>query len=311
MMDGAAPAAATNGEAKPEAKTEAPKTNGHAKEDDAEPGEITINADGKAIDKTTGRFVPKDVALRWKGEAKEAKSQNDTLIKSVVQLQERLATLLEPKSDPTKAQTAEEKRIDPTEDYFGAYNQLVEKVSKLESKLAETSTETKGQLEARELRERFVQDAQRFTGTEKAFPAAYQYLIESLHTELEAEGVDDKGERDRQIAENIRDRATRLLRAGKSPAQTIWAIAKSRGFQAKPAVDPNAENEAKAKAELDRINRAKGATHTLNGAGSSGGGEALTLQKLASLAGDDYGAQRRAYIAKHGEHAWRQLIGGA
>jgi hypothetical protein len=303
------PAPAKNGEAKPNG------ANGHDKAEDGEAGEdeggITINAEGKAINKATGRYIPQSAYLRVKGEAKEAKSQNDVLVKSVVQLQEKLATILERGASPQTTQANEpEKEIDPSEDIFGAFNQLSKKLKALETKGTEAHKETSAQIEAREMRDRFVSDAQRFTSREASFPQAYQYLMESLHTELAAEGVSDEKERASQIAENIRDRATRLLKQGKSPAETIFAIAKARGFAAKPANDPNAEKEAKAKAELERINATKSATHTLNGAGGTGGMEGLTLQKLASLTGEDYSSARRAFISKHGEAAWRQMIGG-
>ena len=308
-LEGGTPAKAAEpapvADAKPDAKVDEPKADG----DDGEPGEITINADGKAIDKTTGRFVPHSAYKRVQGEAKEYKQQTQDLMRRVVQTQDRLAQLLEPQ-EAAKAQPEAEQAIDPEQDVFGYLRQMAKRQEALEKRLSEANDKTSAKLETTELRERFVSDAQRFTAREPAFAQAYQHVITTLHKELEAEGLGDEGERNRMIAENIRDRATRLLKAGKSPAEAIWAIAQARGFQAKPVVDPNTEKEAAAKAELERINKTKAATHTLNGAGGGGLGEGLTLQKLASLAGDEYSAARRQFITKNGETAWRALIGG-
>jgi vacuolar-type H+-ATPase subunit I/STV1 len=249
------------------------------------------------------------VALRWKSEAKEAKSNVDQMMRRVVQTQERLAQLLEPQ-EQAKAQPEPEKPIRAEDDVFGYLAQMAKRFETLEQRLMSANKQTTEKLETTELRDGFVKDAQRFAAKEPAFAQAYQHVISTLHKELAAEGLDDEGERNKMIAENIRDRATRLLRAGKSPAEAIWAIAQARGFQATPAVDPNIAKEASAKAELDRINRTKAATQSLNGAGGGGLGEGLTLQKLANLAGDDYSNARRSYISKHGETAWRNLIGG-
>lgn len=312
IMEGKAPAAPLTEKA-PEQPT---ATNGKTVEpakaaegDDVEPGEITINADGKAIDKATGRFVPHSAYKRVQSEAKEAKQQASELMRRVVQTQERLATLLEPQPEPAK-KAEPEPVLDPEKDIFGAFRQLAKRYEVLENRLKEATSTTAQKLENTDLRERFVSDAQRFTAKEPAFAAAYQYVIDSMNKELEAEGFADATERTKMIAENIRDRATRLLRANKSPAETIWAIAQTRGFKPTPPNDPAKEKEAQAKAELDRINKTKGATMTLNGAGTAGTTEGLTLQKLASLTGEDYSSARRAYIGKYGESAWRQLIGG-
>jgi hypothetical protein len=305
-LNGKAPAVKTDAPAKP--VTETAKTNGHAAEE-GEPGEITINADGKPVDKATGRFVPHSAYMRVKGEAKEAKTQSDTLVRSVVQLQEKLANLLEPQQQQTQ-QAKPDVAPDPEEDVFGAIKWALKKMADVETRLTKTSTETNATLENTDMRERFVADAQKFTTKEPAFAQAYQHVIDGLHKELEVEGMTDAAERGRMIAENIRDRAVRLMKANKSPAEAIWAIAQSRGFQAKPAVDPAKEKEEQSRAEIDRLNKTKEATASLSGAGAGGGLEGLTLQKLASLTGDAYGEQRRAYIGKHGESAWRKLIGG-
>lgn len=293
-------------DAKPAAKTEepAPKADG----DEAEPDAITINADGKPIEARTGKFVPLARFMEKNKEAKESKAQLSDMMRRVVQTQDRLAQLLEPQ-EQTKAVAEPEKAIDPEQDVFGYLKQMAKRFETLEQKLTNANKATSEKLETTELREGFVKDAQRFAAKEPAFAQAYQHLLGTLHKEYEADGIADEGERNRMIAENIRDRATRMLKAGKSPAEAIWAIAQARGFQAKPAVDPNTEKEAAAKAELERINRTKSATQSLNGAGGGGLGEGLTVQKLASLAGEDFAKAKRDYIAKNGQDAWSKLLG--
>ncbi len=315
MMDGTAPEpAAKNGEVKPALATNG-KAAAEAKPngEEAEPGEVIVEEDGTARDTKTGRYVPKSAYLRVKGEAKETRTANESLTKSVVQLQERLAILTEalPKTADAEA-LAEEKPIDPTEDVFGFLAQMGKRLDTLASKLDTTSKATEAKLSNTELRDQFLRDAQRFSTTQPAFTQAYAHVMDTLHKELEAEGVSDKTERDRAIAENIRDRATRLLKAGKSPAEAIWNIAAARGFRAQPAVDPGAEKEAAAKAELARINQTKAAGATLTGAGGVGNTEGLTTAKIQEIAvrgGDQYGATRRDYIKRYGEDAWKKLLG--
>lgn len=308
-MESGAPAKSADpapAEAKPAAKVEepAPKADG----DEADADAITLNSEGKPIDVRTGKFVPLGRFLEKAKSEKAARQQLDEMMRKVVHTQDRLAQLLEPQPEVRKAPEPEAP-VDPENDVFGYLRQLGKRFETLEQRLTEAQQKTAGKLETTELRDGFMKDAQRFATKEPAFAEAYQHVIGTLHKELEAEGYGDEGERNRMIAENIRDRATRLLKAGKSPAEAIWAIAQARGFQAKPAVDPNAEKEAAAKAELERINRTKSATQSLNGAGGGGLGEGLTVQKLASLAGDDFANAKRQFIAKNGQDAWSKLLG--
>lgn len=298
-----------NGAAKPaEAKTAAAQpTEATTDDGEMEPGEITINADGKPIDTKTGRFVPKSVMLRYKGEAKEAKATIDTLRTQVIQARERLS-LFEEATKPKDEPKPELKPVDPKEDIFGAYEYVAKQLAALQEQLTNTTKTTEAQLTETRNRDAFVSDARRFAAQEPTFTEAFGFLRAQYDAELEAMGIADKDQRDARLTSELRNFVDGAIANKQSPAELLFKRAKARGYQPKPA-QPQGESEAekKAREEIERINAGKAASATLGGAGGGVIADKLDINKLASMPEGEYYETRKAFIAKHGQTAWNKL----
>lgn len=296
----------------PAEKTTPAKANGvdhpEIKDDDAEPGEITINSDGKPVDAKTGRFVPKAAYLRKADEAKEYKGKSETMLTEVARLKERLTLLTEvmeaEKTPVTK--TEAEQPIDPKEDLIGAMAQLAKQIEALKGDQTKVQNETRAQLEARDLRDWTMSDARSFATKTPDFQQAMAHAVavqEAAQVALGLSAEDAKA----AVQEQLRGLIAEAKKSGKSWAERVYAYAKVVGY-AKPAESGESEAEKAARLEIERINNGQNASQSLRGAGGNGVGEALTREKVAMMDEGTYADTRRAYIAKHGAGAWEKFM---
>lgn len=283
-------------EVKPEAKETAPAEAG----DDAEPGEIEISADGTARDTKTGRFVPKSAYLRVRDEAKSYRDQASKYRDAAIQARERLALYAEAVGDTGKPKEPEPPK--PEEDIFGFAQHMANKVQQLEAEMRGNAQQTQAQRAVE-------QDMRTFVSKEPGFVEAFGFLAAQVDAELTARGVADAATRQRMINEQARDVMIDSLRNGRSGAETIFSIAKARGWAPKPAVDPATEAAAKTAAEIAKINEAKAAGASLRSAGAPGVPDVLTAERISNMNDAEYSRTRTDYIAKHGRGAWNRLIG--
>jgi glutaredoxin 2 len=304
---------------KPKEQTTPAKANGvdhpEIKDDDAEPGEITINSDGKPVDAKTGRFVPKAAYLRKAEEVKtktaevnEYRGKTENLLSEVVKLKERLSLLtevanLEKKGTQTNDQPA---IIDPKEDLIGAFDALMKKVAELEKGPQKDVQEVKAQLEARELRDWTMSDARSFAAKTPDFQQAMAHAVAVQEAAQVALGLSAE-EAKAAVQEQLRGLIADAKKNGKSWAERVYAYAKVVGY-AKAAEPGESEAEKAARAEIERINNGQAASASLRGAGGNGVGEVLTREKVAMMDENEYANTRRSYIAKHGAGAWEKFM---
>ncbi|MGD9724510.1 MAG: hypothetical protein AB7U76_24995 [Pirellulales bacterium] len=296
--------------AQPETSVEvspaAPEADAPSDDEPSEDGEITIDANGNAKDTKTGRFVPKSAFLRVKGEAKELKGETAKLREALIQSRERLAILTEANAPAQKApevDLADEPDIDPEEDIFAAYKQQQRRLAKMQEALKTNEQRTTAQ----QMQSAFIQDVQSFTAKSPDFTQAFAHLVAQRHAALEALGVEDKAQRDTMIQTEARDLVNETIKAGKSPAERIYKLASAMGYK---AAAPKTDALTKAAEQIERLENGQRQTVSLKGAGGGGVQEQLTAAKYASMGDDEALAARASYIAKHGEGAWRRLLGG-
>jgi len=284
-------------------------------DDDLEPGEVTINADGKAIDSKTGRFVPKSAYLRVKGEVGELKGTTEQLRTQLIQAKERLSIYAEATTAPAAAAApAKEapKRVDPAEDLFAHNAYLEHTVGELQKRLEQIegkTTATQQGLENRDLQQYAKSDAEAFAAKTPDFSAALQHVsaaLEKAAVRFGATPEEAKTEAVKQIHAFINQNRG----AKKSWASEAYDWAKEIGYAPKPAGGGETAEQKAAREEVERINAGKAASTSLRGAGGNGVGEQVTREKLATMPEGEYFNTKRAYVAKHGVDGWNRLIGG-
>lgn len=313
VMEGKAPASAT-----PEARQardpagasgEPPAQKDEQQGDDE--AEIEIGGDGTVRDLKTGRFVRHEAFVRTKNELKSAKEANEKMAGEVFRTRERLAILTELSQPATQKQEqqAPAKTINPEEDIFGAFNQLMEQNKALSEKLEKTATETQAQFDTRALNEYVVSDATRFAGEKPDFQKALQHAL-MVQDKIEGRmGNTDPAERTKAVNDALRQIVTQSKKSGKSWAETVYNIALDYGYQPEaPAAQQDVSPEARD--GIDRINRGQAAAVSMRHSGSGGVPEQLTLSKIASMDEREYLQVRRDYIAKNGMQQWNAFESG-
>jgi hypothetical protein len=282
---------------------------------DAEPGEIVINADGRAIEKGTGRFVPREAFLRVKGEAQAVRGKAETLSTENAGLKERLALALDllNQGEPGSAgKGADEPApvLNPKEDLIGTVEAILKKLEAAEKAPSKDLQEVKAKLEATEIKEYTLGSARTFQQSHPDFQQALNHAMavqEAVQVSLGLSAEDAKTQVQAQLKSLIAD----AKKAGVNWAERVYVIAGKFGYQ-KPDAEGDGKSEAEkaAEAEIERINNGKNASASLRGAGGGGVGEVMTAEKVVGLPFDEYHTFRRNYVSKHGQSGWDRFIGG-
>lgn len=261
---------------------------------DDEDAEITIEigADGKPRDLKTGRFVPHGALHKERERRKAIESELLTYREKMARADERLQVLNQiigaQEGDPSQAQH-EEQPIDPETDIFGAFKQAMDKINSLQQKLTERDQREQSTAAEQNLVTVYQQDAVRFLQEKPDFKDAYFHLVEARHKELEALGVGDKGQRNALIAQEEKGLVAQALKAQKSPAQVIYALAQARGFSGSSAASsPNpAPSPNPAAQKLENIKQGQQKTVSLSNAGGSPG-EGMSIEALVNMSDEDF-----------------------
>jgi hypothetical protein len=287
----------------------------------ADPDEEPVGDDGRP--RNPGRFIrfgafdkernrrkelERELTTEREGRAKEREAQ--------ARLTERLDLLnaaLRPAADGGMADAQPAPPPDPEKDIFGYVRWQDQRLADLQHRLDETARhsqqrhqQTAAQLAESHLRSAYMNDAQRFAVASPDFLEAYQHLLRGRDEELAHVGVADAKQRAAMIAAEERDIVEASLRAGLSPAQRIYGLARLRGY-APAAVAGSPGSTAAAPSVSDEIARIKagaGASKSLSQAGGTGGG--LTLEALASMPQEEFDA----WLAKASRAQVRAVMGG-
>jgi hypothetical protein len=304
MLDGGEPAPVAKPVAKPVATQDDQQPAG---DDDGAEAEIEVGADGQVRDLKTGRFVRHEAFLRTKQQAKSETERANRLAEEVVRSRERLAIYAELSQPGAERQQQEPaKPIDPSEDVFGALQQLMEENKALKAQFEKASSETAAQFENRALNEYVVSDATRFAATKPDFQKALSHAL-AVQDRIETRmGNTDPAARSKAVNDALRAIVTQSKRAGTSWAETVYNIAMDYGYKPAEAESVSAE----ASAGIDRIRNGQAAAVSMRHAGSGVPAESMTVTKLAEMSEREYLKVRADYNAKHGPTAFEDFTAG-
>jgi hypothetical protein len=304
-------------------KTETPSPDAED-DDDALPNGIRIitddqgrqrlvNAEGKYVRSVPHAALHKERERRKAVEAEYAKARE-----SQARLDERLAILneaLKPKEEPkAPPNPLEEPDIDPNEDPLGALAQAQKRVNFMRDQQARSMEESRAHSEARQTFARvqadYRADAARLMAVDPAFKDAYAFLVNMRHAEYEALGVTDVNERNAAIARDEADIVINAIKAGRPPAEAVYAIAKARGFKPVAPAAPAAggmrptASATQATAKLQQIREGQAASQTLSHAGGSPD-VTLTAESLVAMSEDEFSV----LFDKLSKEQQRELLG--
>lgn len=167
-----------------------------------------------------------------------------------------------------------------TEDLFGAVDHTVKSVESIVQRLDQQETERRELAKQSQLVGAYREDASRFEKDTPDFRDAYNYLLTTRISELQAFGYDDSAIRQTLESEEIQI-AQMAFQRGTSPAETIYKLAQGRGYSKKPPATDEAKKEAAAK--LDTIERGQAQHKSLSPTGGSQGDVDMTAERLIAL----------------------------
>lgn len=292
-----------------------------------EPGEEEIAApDGK-----TKRRVVDSRALkseREKRHAVEAELAKERETRT--RIDERFKILNEAISRPEPAAAPQPEEIpDPEKDIFGYANYLGKELAALKEARGQDKEQTEEERAAIRTISTYQQESARFaakipdfkapreiaeTDPDKARDYAYDYLFQVRRRQLEMQGYAPH-EVDHWLYVEEMNLVDRAMKAGRSPAQQIYEIAKTMGYAPKPpaaapapAVPAAANGHAagtngraapapplgalappteSVTAEIDRIRNGQAAARSLSN-GGGGGVPAFTLESLVNMSDGEF-----------------------
>jgi hypothetical protein len=331
----------------------APSTESVGADEDVDLDKLTVDAQGVMRDER-GRYVPHSALHkareRFKAERDRANNhaqENAALQQKLATLEGRFATLSElvkPQAAQPAAPAApaepEDVAPNPETDIFGYVawqSRQIDKANKrieaLQAKATQDVEAVRGQVTEANMMQHYKSDAQAFAATKPEFAPAYRHLINGRNLELSLLGYEDATERMRIINNEERELVTTALRLNKRPAEFMYNIAVSRGFNvpaapppppppptpapvvAAPPVTapvpvpvphtatPAAINGAQ---HLANLAAAQAASATLSGAGGASG-DGVTMEMVAAMSDAEFEAFQQRVGGKKG---LRQFLGG-
>lgn len=231
---GAAPAAGAP-QAQPGAGGATPPA-GEFDTDDDSPEAEALRKAGK-----TPKRVNYNKYARTQAELETTRAELAKVRESSTRVDERLRILNEAltATPPTQQQQSDEDADpapDPEADIFGYVRWQGRQMERLTERLQGYDERDRQANAERELSTWYQGEAASFAQREQSFPLAYVYLIQNRLRELEAGGVTDQRERDRIVLSEERSVVEAAKKAGRSPAESIFALARGRGFDPEKAV---------------------------------------------------------------------------
>lgn len=254
-----------------------------------------IDPNGQARDEK-GKFVPHGAFHEERERRKAVEKELNDLREKYARGDERLRVLSEAMQarPAAAAQPAAEapKVPNPEEDIFGYAKHLEQQIADLKSGFTKQTEEQRVAAERKAVRDDYVADAQRFVATEPSFADAYNHLYQSRALELAISGVPQEQLIPTIQAEEM-EIAAACRRAGISPAERIFAMAKARGFTPKAAEAAPAPAAAPAETAAQKAERVAagqaGPGKSLSAAGGAPAGE-VTLEMLGSMSETEFEA---------------------
>ena len=268
--------------------------------DDADLGEDDA-ADGKRND---GRYVRHGAFHAERERRKAAEKALEEQRIGHARLEERLNLLTQAFTPPPAQEQQLAAPPNADEDPLGYIKWLGEKVTEASKTATQVREQTAEVQDQQRLVSTYQQDAVRFAKATPDFGDAYSHLISSRDQELQLYGVANQQDRARIIQQEEAQLVRNAMQAGKSPAEVVYGLAKTRGYAVKA---PPAQEQSSAADEVSRLAAVAAASKSLSNAGGRAGGE-LNAKALAEMSDAEFQA---IYEKVQGDPAkMRQLFGG-
>ena len=255
-----------------------------------EPGEGGDEVETQTLEKAE-RVVPLATLL-------EARTENKAMRDRMHQIELDNARYLERFKIIEQAhqqQQPQEKPPSPRDDPFayvetvpGQLQQLAQKVQTFEQR--EKAAEARTQVLSA-----YKQDADTFKASHSDFDQAYEFLVSGRIAELQAVGHQNPQEGVHQDELAI---VIHALQTGKSPAETMYNVAKARGWRP-------GNGSADASGKLDAIERGQQQGRSLQSVGGAGGADDMTAERLLKMPLNEY----EKWVNKNPAKA-RRIMGG-
>lgn len=297
-----------------------------AGDEDDEP-DAPAAADGERPTKRVGWTKFKrlqDEAAATKAELATERAAKEKMAETQARLDERLRLINEALTPPAAAPVDEDQEPDPEQDIF-AHNawlkrQLLQTRETLNERIGTIETTRQAETAETQLASTYMDDAQRFAASEPNFGPAYSYLMQVRTAQLAnyhfgkdltdpatpALTQQEINKIKSEVAREEKALVGNAIKAGKSPAQAVYAMARMTGFRP-PAATPAPTNGAAAsgngakppatngaaasvptvRSEIDRIKSAQDASLSLSGGGGSPA-PVLDARKLADMPQDQF-----------------------
>ncbi|MHC2462119.1 hypothetical protein [Bradyrhizobium embrapense] len=193
----------------------------------------------------------------------------------------------------------------PEEDIFGAVKHANETLAQMQKRLDDqAAAEKKAKDDAAaqtDFVNRYRNDAETFQKANADYRTAYDFLLQSRASELQAIGYDTPEALHQALIADETAIAQMAFERGKSPAEMIYALAKQRGYKA-AAPDPS---KGKGAEKLDAIERGQAANKSLSSTGGNAGDAEMTAEALIAMPTAEF----EAWCDKNPAKA-RRLFGG-
>jgi len=281
-------------------QSEAGQNAGSDQNEETDPG---LDADGKP--KNPGQWVRhgalhaererrKKVEVELQVERDKRRS-SDELLQMIADLQ-RPAQTRQPEAPP-----------DPAKDMLGYVRYLERKVAEVDGRVGESVRATEALRADAAMRDAYAADARRFSESTPDFGAAYQHLLRSRDQELAMVGNADPQQRAAEILAEERSLVARALQNGTSPAEFVYRLAQSRGYQSPGSQEQGAGRAGKAPvaAQIETIQRGQAAAKSLSNVGGAAG-DTVTPEALATMPDDEF----RALFDRLSKAKQREMLGG-
>lgn len=245
MRSGAdVPDPAPAGDVAPATDGQQPPAEPHQNDGDGDlPDVDVLEADGR----TKSRRVSLNKFLRVERLAKERETQLQAYQEQMRQqheertrLDERLRIINE--AINSQNQHAEQQQAaqqapqipDPDQDIFSAVKYLMEQQQRVAQQTQQVQQNIQQRDVETDIAQRYQQDAIRFAQTEPTFLNGYQHLYRMRDAQLAIAGHADPAVRNKMIVREEQGLVRDAIARGKSPAQTMFEMAKAMGFTPTP-----------------------------------------------------------------------------
>lgn len=234
-----------------------------------------------------GRPDPEAAARRERAERDEARREAAEAKENYAKLQKRLDDMAAfAKGEDPNAEAAPADPLKP----------LLEKVEAIDQRLTQSDQNRQQEEAWTQVRSFADQDEQRFRSATPDFPNAVQHYIQSRVAEITALGYSEE-----QAGEALAAEAQQLLvncaQSNRSPAETLYTMAKARGYQAGQQVQHDNV--------VPMQQRPAGGRSLGNSGAPAGGG--MTAAQIAALSEEDYFALRKT---PEGARMIKRAMGG-